>query len=96
MVYIKCTKGCKSPLPFYHVYVNYITKGGYIMKQAKERYLIYQTNFINTEINNEIVWYAETHLYNGKLYKSEEEALATCETLRIDGENGLFVAKVLA
>ena len=66
------------------------------MKQAKERYLIYQTNFINTEINNEIVWYTETHLYNGKLYKSEEEALATCEALRIDGENGLFVAKVLA
>ena len=66
------------------------------MKQAKERYLIYQTNFINTEINNEIVWYTDTHLYNGILYKSEEQALATCEALRIDGENGLFVAKVLA
>lgn len=65
------------------------------MKQAQERYVIYQTNTVLSQEGDTVKAYNETHLYNGRLYKTEEQALALCDNLRCEGVDGLFAAKVM-
>ena len=65
------------------------------MKQAQERYVIYQTNDVWSQEGDFVKAYTESHLYNGRLYKTEEQALTVCDILRCEGVDGLFVAKVM-
>lgn len=65
------------------------------MEQAQVCYAIYQTTDTLTQDGDYVKAYHETHLYNGRLYKTEEQALSVCDNLRHDGVFGLFVAKIM-